>query len=115
MNVPSVFQILMKHILLNIKPEDGPSFVMANIDILLVFSTLATRLDHLSLAHGKLMDVGLKHNARKCSFICKEVETVEYLGHIITLHGVKPNNKLIAAINPLRTKLILILHFFAYL
>ena len=67
--MPSVFQRLMKHILLNLKPEDGPSFMMANIDILLVVSsTLATRLDHLSLVHGKLMDVGLKTQCQKVLF-----------------------------------------------
>ena len=57
----------------------------------------------------------LKHNARKCCFIYKEVETIEYLGHIITLHDVKPNNKLIAAVNHLRTELIFKYCVFAYL
>ena len=95
-NAPSVFQRLMQQILSSTNPEDGPRFVTAYIDDLLVFSsTLSEHLHHLRLILTKLWDVGLKLNPSKCCFIRKEVE---YLGHVITPHGLKPNEKLIAAV-----------------
>ena len=95
-NAPSVFQRLMQQILSSTNPEDGPRFVTAYIDDLLVFSpTLSEHLHHLRLILTKLRDVGLKLNPGKCCFIRKEVE---YLGHVITPCGLKPNGKLIAAV-----------------
>ena len=73
MNALSVFQRLMQQILLSINPENGPKFVTAYIDDLLVFSSiLAEHLDHLRLILAKLRDVGLKLNPNKCCFIRKE-------------------------------------------
>jgi len=43
----------------------------------------------------KLRDVGLKLNPGKCCFIRKEVE---YLGYVITPHGLQPNDKLVTAV-----------------
>ena len=95
-NAPSVFQRLMQQILSSTNPKDGPRFVTAYIDDLLVFSsTLSEHLHHLRLILTKLRDVGLKLNPSKCCFIRKEVE---YLGHVIMPHGLKPNDKLIAAV-----------------
>lgn len=89
-------QWLMQKILSNINPENGPNFATAYIDNLLVFSsTLAEHLDHLRLVLERLRDVGLKLNPKKCCFMRKEVE---YLGHVITPHGLKPNSKLTAAV-----------------
>ena len=65
MNAPSVFQRLMQQVLSSINPENGPQFVTAYMDDLLVFSsTLAEHLDHLKLILMKLRDVGLtqSHN-----------------------------------------------------
>ena len=96
MNAPSVFQRLMQQVLSSINPENGPQFVTPYMDDLLVFSsTLVEHLDHLKLILMKLRDVGLKLNPNKCCFIRQEVE---YLGHVITPHGLKPNDKLIAAV-----------------
>jgi len=86
----------MQQILSSINPDDGPHFVTAYIDDLLIFSpTLAEHLDHVRLVLEKLRDVGLKLNPGKCCFIRKEVE---YLGHVITPHGLQPNDKLVTAV-----------------
>ena len=81
-NAPIVFQRLIQQILSSTNPEDGPRFVTAYIDDLLVFSsTLSEHLHHLRLILTKLRDVGLKLNPGKCCFIRKEVE---YLVYVIT-------------------------------
>jgi len=100
-NAPSVFQQLMQQVLAGVNPESGPNFVAAYIDDLLVFSSSPEdHLDHLSRDHlNRVMkcirEVGLKVNPSKCQFIRKEVE---YLGHVITPEGLRPNEKLITAV-----------------
>ena len=42
------------------------------------------------------MEAGLKLKPAKCHFIQREVE---YLGHIITLQGLKTNPRLVAAVH----------------
>ena len=96
MNAPSVFQRLMQQVVTDINPVDGPTFLTAYIDDLLVFSSsLAEHLNHLCTVLVKLREVGLKFNSGKCCFLCKEVQC---LGHIVTCDGLKPNTKLIAAV-----------------
>ena len=58
-------------------------------------SSLREHFDHLGKVLNKLSEVGLKLNPAKCCFLRKEVE---YLGHVITRDGLKPNAKLIAAV-----------------
>ena len=95
-NAPSVFQRLMQQVLSGVNPENGPSFVAAYIDDLLIFSvSLQEHLDHLRKVIHRLREVGLKVNPAKCQFIRREVE---YLGHIITPEGLKPNSKLVEAV-----------------
>ena len=43
----------------------------------------------------RIREVGLKVNPSKCQFIRKEVE---YLGHVITPEGLRPNDKLVGAV-----------------
>jgi len=43
----------------------------------------------------RIREVGLKLNPSKCQFIRKEVE---YLGHVITPEGLRPNDKLVRAV-----------------
>ena len=96
MNAPSVFQRLMQQVMTAVNPVNGPTFVTAYIDDLLVFSSsLTEHLHHLRLILEKLREVGLKLNPAKCCFLRKEVE---YLGHVLTPLGVKPNAKLVAAV-----------------
>ena len=94
-NAPAIFQRLMEEVLRGINPESGPDFVSAYIDDILVFSsTLEEHLAHLELVMKRLEEVGLKLKPTKCRFACEEVE---YLGHVITPKGLKPNPRLIAA------------------
>ena len=79
-----------------VNPVDGPTFVTAYIDDLLVFSSsLTEHFDYLRLVLEKLREVGLKFNPAKCCFLRKEVE---YLEHVITPTGLKPNAKLVTAV-----------------
>ena len=95
-NAPSVFQRLMQQVLAGVNPDQGPNFVAAYIDDLLVFSSsLQTHLDHLYHVMKRIREVGLKVNPSKCQFIRQEVE---YLGHVITPEGLRPNDKLIKAV-----------------
>ena len=69
MNAPSVFQRLMQQVMTAVNPADGPTFVAAYIDDLLVFSSsLTEHLHHLCLILEKLREVGLKLNPAKCCF-----------------------------------------------
>ena len=43
----------------------------------------------------RLEEVGLKLSPKKCSFACQKVE---YLGHIVTAEGLKPNPEHIEAV-----------------
>ena len=96
MNAPSVFQRLMQQVVTAVNPVDSPTFLTAYIDDLLVFcSSLTEHLDHLHLVLEKLREVGLNLNPAKCCFLRKEVG---YLGHVITPLGLKPNAKLVAAV-----------------
>jgi len=96
MNAPSVLQRLMQQVVTAVNLVDGPTFVIAYIDDLLVFSSALTEhFDHLCLVLEKLREVGLKLNPAKCCFLHKEVE---YLGHVITPTGLKPNAKLVTAV-----------------
>lgn len=95
-NAPSVFQQLMEKILSGLNPEDGPDFVAVYIDDVLVFSrTLEEHLQHLRQVIQRIRDAGLKLKPSKYSFVREEVE---YLGHIITPHGLKTNPRLTSAI-----------------
>ena len=95
-NAPSVFQRLMQQVLSGVNPDDGPSFVTAYIDDLLVFSSsLQEYLKHLYRIIRRLREVGLKINPAKCQFIRKEVQ---YLGHVITPEGLCPNKRLVEAV-----------------
>ena len=88
-NAPAIFRRLMEEVLRGINPESEPDFVSAYIDDILVFSsTLEEHLAHLELVMKCLEEVGLKLKPTKCHFACEEVE---YLGHVITPKGLKPN------------------------
>ena len=95
-NAPAVFQRLMQQVLAGLNPEEGPDFVKVYIEDVLVFSpTLGDHLDHLSQVLAQIRKAGLKLKPSKCHFIAKEVE---YLGHILTPEGLKPNPATVSAV-----------------
>ena len=95
-NAPAVFQRLMQRLLAGLNPASGPDFVAVYIDDALVFSqTLEEHLDHLKAVIQRVSEAGLKLKPSKCCFVRQEVE---YLGHVVTPQGLKPNDALVAAI-----------------
>ena len=95
-NAPSVFQRLIQQVVAGLNPEDGHEFVTAYIDDILVYSpTLLDHIDHLQKVIDRLEEVNLKLNPMKCKFVREEVE---FLGHVITANGVKPNLRLTDAV-----------------
>ncbi len=95
-NAPAAFQRLMEQVLRGLNPEDGPDFVFAYMDDVLIYSeTLEEYLQHLSLVLKTVTKAGLKLKLSKCKFLRQEVE---YLGHIITRDGLKPNPSHVAAV-----------------
>ena len=95
-NAPAVFQRLMQRLLMGLNPESGPDFVAVYIDDALIFSpTLDEHIGHLEAVVQRVSEAGLKLKPSKCQFIRPEVE---YLGHIVTPQGLKPNKTLVEAI-----------------
>ena len=91
-NGPAVFQRLMQRALNGLNPKNGRQFVAAYLDDILIFcSTLSEHLTHLRRVIDRLLSAGLKLKPTKCQFVKKEVE---YLGHVITPKGVKPNPRI---------------------
>ena len=96
MNAPAVFQRLMQQVVMGLNPEAGPDYVAVYLDDILVFSkSLEEHRNHLKQLFKRIEVVGLKLNPKKCSFACQRVE---YLGHVITAQGLKPNPDRIEAV-----------------
>ena len=95
-NAPAVFQRLMQRVLAGLNPLEGPDFVSVYLDDVIIFSkTLDDHLRHLSLVIQRLSDAGLKLKPAKCHFISQEVQ---YLGHLLTPDGIRPNPDRVAAV-----------------
>ena len=79
---PAYFQRLVKKILV------GINFAFGYLDDILVFSPdIETHLIHLQIVFQRLREADLKLRKEKCSFFkCN----IQYLGHIISEHGIKP-------------------------
>ena len=95
-NVPAVFQCLMEQVLKQLNLEEGHDFVSVYIDNVLVFSpSFEEHVGHVSQVLKALLSAGLKLKPSKCQFFRREVE---YLGHLLTTGGLKPNSSLAAAV-----------------
>ena len=95
-NAPAVFQRLMQCVLAGVNPPEGPYFVSVYLDDVIVFSrTLDDHLHHLSLVIDRLAKAGLKLKPSNCHFISKKVQ---YLGHLLTPDGIRPNPDRVAAV-----------------
>jgi len=90
MNAPAVFQCLMQRVLSGIQSNGGKEFVSVYLDDIIIFSeTFQDHIIHLKAVFDCFRSAGLKLNPDKCKFLCDEVE---YLGHMVTPCGLKPNN-----------------------
>ena len=95
-NALAVFQCLMQQALVGLNSEEGPDFLPVYIDDVLVFSrALEDHLRHLAMVMDRLQEVGLKLKPKKCHFIRRNVQ---YLGHLITTYGLRPNSTLVQAV-----------------
>ena len=82
----------MHHVISGLNAPDGKEFVTEYLEDILVFSSsLSDHFDHLQKVLSRLKSVSLKLKPSKCQFMRKEVD---YLGHVITCNGLKPNARL---------------------
>jgi len=93
-NAPAAFQRLMQQVLMGLNMENATDFVAVYLDDILI-ETFQDHMTHLKTVLQRLEQVNLKLNPKKCCFGC---QVVEYLGHILTPDGLKPNPERIAAV-----------------
>lgn len=91
-NAPSTFQRMMNSIL----SELIGKICFVYLDDIIIFSTsIEEHLISIERVFRKLQEANLKVQLDKCEFMRKEIE---YLGHVVTSEGVKPNPNKIKAI-----------------
>lgn len=94
-NAPATFQRVMDNVL-------GPligSICLVYLDDIIVFSpSLTEHIANLNSVFRELEKANLKMQTSKCNFLHKEID---FLGHIVTQEGVKPNPNKIEAIKNL--------------
>lgn len=91
-NAPATFQRVMDNVLKHLQNK----ICLVYMDDIIVFSTsLQEHISNLSLLFKTLRENHLKIQMDKSEFLRKEVE---FLGHIVTPEGIKPNQKKINAI-----------------
>lgn len=95
-NAPSTFQRLMNFVLKNYINKT----CVVYLDDILIFSTsLKEHIINLKNILDRLKSAGLKIQIDKCNFLKKETE---FLGHILTPEGIKPNPNKIEIIKSLK-------------
>ena len=91
-NAPATFQRLMECVLAGLTSQE----CLIYLDDIIVFSTsFSDHLQRLSTVLQRLECAGLKLKLSKCHFARKEVQ---YLGHVVSADGVKPNPAKIEAV-----------------
>lgn len=95
-NAPATFQRLINSVL---REYINQICVVYLDDILIFSSSLKEHVISVQKVLDKLREHNLKIQINKCNFFAKETE---YLGHVLTTEGVKPNNKKIEAIQKLQ-------------
>jgi hypothetical protein len=91
-SAPSTFQRMMNSILSEII---GDRCLVYMDDILIIGETLNEHNSKLSAVFQKLREYNLKIEPDKCEFLKEELN---YLGHIVTSEGVKPDDQKIKAV-----------------
>ncbi|KAG0437017.1 Retrovirus-related Pol polyprotein from transposon opus [Dictyocoela muelleri] len=97
-NAPTTFQLTMENIL------KGVSNVFIYLDDILVFSENRTEhFKHLEIVLNRLIEAGVSINFEKSKF---GLESVNYLGHVITSCGIKPEISKVETFEqrPIKTK-----------
>lgn len=95
-NAPATFQRLMNSVL----REYINKICIVYLDDILIFSTsIQEHIVNLNKIFKALKNANLKIQIDKCNFFCKETE---YLGHVLTQNGIKPNPKKIKDISELK-------------
>lgn len=91
-NAPATFQRCMNNLLEDLIYKD----CLVYLDDIIVYSTsLDEHMMSLKKVFTKLREANLKLQLDKCEFMKKETE---FLGHIITTKGIKPNPNKVKAI-----------------
>ena len=79
---PAYFQLLMN------KVFKGLKFAMTYLDDIIIFSENELQhLEHLEIVFSCLQEAGLKMKHSKCDFFKSKIH---YLGHLISLEGIRP-------------------------
>lgn len=91
-NAPATFQRVMDHVLRNLI---GKCCLVYMDDIIIFSTSLQEHVENLKKVFAALRKANLKIQLDKSEFLKKEVE---FLGHIVTDQGVKPNPNKIDAI-----------------
>lgn len=95
-NAPATFQRMMNFVL----QEHINKICVVYLDDILIFSTsIQEHVDAINKIFKVLREHNLKIQIDKCKFFAKETE---YLGHILTEKGIKPNDKKIESIKQLK-------------
>lgn len=91
-NAPATFQRVMDNVLKDLQHK----ICFVYMDDIIIFSTsLQEHIQNLELVFKTLAEANLKIQLDKSEFLCKQVE---FLGHIITPEGIRPNPKKIESI-----------------
>ena len=94
-NGPAFFSELMNKVLQGIQHK----FALSYLDDVLIYSkTWDEHLEHIQVVFNRLRDAGLKLKMSKCEFLKQEVN---YLGHVISASGIKPDLEKVKAIKTL--------------
>ena len=94
---PSVFQNLMNNVL-----AGANTYAMAYLDDVIIFSrgSYEDHLEKIEDIFRRLSEAGLKLKLSKCSFLKQELE---YLGHIVSPNGIRPNPDKVEAISKMES------------
>ena len=100
-NAPAVFQRLMQQVLQGLNPTEVPSFVSVYIDDVLIFSRSLEESTFFTWPGARsTASCGAEAEAHECHFVCQQVE---YLGHLITPKGFRPNPMKVSAVTDFLT------------
>lgn len=95
-NAPATFQRLINHVLKDLINK----ICVVYLDDILIFSTsLQEHLNSLQEVFQKLRESNLQIQIDKCHFA---EEFTNYLGHVITNNGIKPDDKKVTAIKSMK-------------